>query len=74
LELKQAHAEIATLENKVEGLEGKVKTLKEREKEAKSELDGWLRDEKGKEGSVSLRLVQTVLSIDCIRRRRRPTS
>jgi len=54
LALKEAQAEISSLETKVEGLEGKVKTLKEREKEARAELDGWLKDEKGKEGSVSL--------------------
>lgn len=42
------------MESKVENLEAKVRGLREREKEARSELEGWLREEKGKEGSVRL--------------------
>ena len=52
-ELSESKAEIKTLEQKVDGLETKVKGLKEKEKEARAELDNWLREEKGKEGSVS---------------------
>lgn len=52
-QLDEARAEITSLESKVETLEAKVRGLKEREKEARVELDGWLREEKGKEGSVS---------------------
>ncbi|CAD6583673.1 MAG: hypothetical protein TREMPRED_003614 [Tremellales sp. Tagirdzhanova-0007] len=51
-DLEEARAEIARLEGRVDGLETKVRGLKEREKEARAELDGWLREEKGKEGSV----------------------
>jgi hypothetical protein len=37
---------------KVELLEGSVRALKEREKEARAELEGWLREEKSKENGV----------------------
>lgn len=52
-DLEDARAEITRLEEKAETFEVKVRGLKEREKEARAELDGWLREEKGKEGSVS---------------------
>lgn len=42
------------LETKVEKLEGVVKALKEREKESRDELERWMKDEKSKEGSVSV--------------------
>jgi hypothetical protein len=42
------------LEGKVEKLECLVKTLKEREKESRDELERWMKDEKSKEGSVSV--------------------
>ncbi|KAK8861474.1 hypothetical protein IAR55_002295 [Kwoniella newhampshirensis] len=51
-ELSEAQTEISNLESKVQMLEAKVRGLKDREKEARSELDGWLREEKGKEGST----------------------
>ncbi|WRT65578.1 uncharacterized protein IL334_002523 [Kwoniella shivajii] len=50
-ELSKAKAEITSLESKVDTLENKVKSSKEREKEARGELDNWLRDEKSKMGS-----------------------
>ncbi|WVF67119.1 hypothetical protein IAT40_001864 [Kwoniella sp. CBS 6097] len=52
-DLTSARNEIATLEDKVQVLEVKVKGLKEKEKEARSELDSWLREEQGKQGSES---------------------
>ncbi|KAK4688070.1 hypothetical protein P7C73_g2034, partial [Tremellales sp. Uapishka_1] len=51
-ELAQARTDIGHLETKIEKLEDKVKGLKEKEREARSELDNWVREEQGKEGSV----------------------
>ncbi|WVW80019.1 hypothetical protein I302_101992 [Kwoniella bestiolae CBS 10118] len=51
-ELASSRSTIDNLENKVELLETKVKTLREREKEAKGELENWLKDEKSKNGSM----------------------
>jgi len=53
-DLEDARVEVTRLEERVESLETKVRGLKQREKEARAELDGWLREEKGKEGSVRL--------------------
>lgn len=51
-ELAGAKQQIIGLDAKVDSLETKVRGLKEREKEARAELDAWLRDERGKDGSV----------------------
>lgn len=50
----------AEWESKVDKLENTVRTLKEREKEAREELEGWLNDEKSKEGSVRVDFEQLV--------------
>lgn len=52
-ELREAKEEITSLEGKVETLGAQVRTLREREKDARAELDSWLKDEKSREGSVS---------------------
>ena len=55
-DLEDTRADANRLQERVDSLEVKVRRLKEREKEARAELDGWLREEKGKEGSVRRRV------------------
>jgi hypothetical protein len=52
-EVESLRAANQAMESKVERLESSVKALREKEKEARAELEGWLREEKGKETGVS---------------------
>lgn len=47
----------------MEKLEATVRTLKEREREARTELDSWVREEKSKEGTVSLMSLATMTEL-----------
>jgi chromosome segregation ATPase len=52
-EAESLKAENKAMESKVERLESSVKALRDKENEARVELEGWLREEKGKESGVS---------------------
>ena len=47
-------ADLVDRDAQIEKLKGSVRSLRAKEKETRAELDAWLREERGREGEVSL--------------------